>query len=157
LTEVQMLLHDSQSNDEREARGRLSVNGVWFWGGGELPDAPSCRFDAVLSDTALGRGLCRLCGARCSSLRAALEGEESGQVLGVVDDLLAPLLDSDHDAWVGRLCEMEGALFRPLLNALSTKQWDALSLYPLDGLVYRVRPRELRYFWRRACPLPESG
>ena len=34
--EIGMLLHDHPVNVAREARGRASANGIWFWGGGRL-------------------------------------------------------------------------------------------------------------------------
>src|SRR5512135_1744577 len=37
LNELQMLLHDHPVNLAREARGELSVNALWLWGGGQPP------------------------------------------------------------------------------------------------------------------------
>ncbi len=37
MTELQMLLHSHPVNVEREQRGKMPVNSVWFWGGGLLP------------------------------------------------------------------------------------------------------------------------
>jgi len=37
LTEMQMLLHAHPVNIQREQRGLMPVNSVWFWGGAELP------------------------------------------------------------------------------------------------------------------------
>ena len=36
MNEAQMLLHEHPVNLEREARGALPVNSVWFWGGGTI-------------------------------------------------------------------------------------------------------------------------
>ena len=36
--EIQMLLHDCSINDERQRRGEVPINSVWFWGVGKLPD-----------------------------------------------------------------------------------------------------------------------
>ena len=37
-TEIQMLLFDAPFNQRREADGLPPVNGLWFWGEGELPE-----------------------------------------------------------------------------------------------------------------------
>src|SRR5262249_25463081 len=49
MNEAQVLLHQHPVNTEREARGTLAVNSVWFWGGGTLA-APEARpFSMVLA------------------------------------------------------------------------------------------------------------
>ena len=37
LNEVQMLLHSHPVNQQREARGELTINALWLWGGGIKP------------------------------------------------------------------------------------------------------------------------
>ena len=37
LNEMQILLHTAQVNIERERRGDLPINSLWFWGSGRLP------------------------------------------------------------------------------------------------------------------------
>jgi len=39
--EIEMLLHDHAVNRQREARGALPVNAVWFSGGGRLAEVPA--------------------------------------------------------------------------------------------------------------------
>ena len=39
LAEVQMVLHGHAVNLERQRRGQPPVNSLWFWGGGDWPDA----------------------------------------------------------------------------------------------------------------------
>ena len=39
MNEVQMALHDCPVNAERERRGAVPINSIWFWGGGSLPPA----------------------------------------------------------------------------------------------------------------------
>lgn len=38
MTEIQMLLHTHPINRQRELRGQLPINSVWFWGGSALPE-----------------------------------------------------------------------------------------------------------------------
>lgn len=60
LNECQILLHNSAVNAEREARGDLPVNSLWFWGGGHTPMVTSERFNRVWSNHPLVLGLARL-------------------------------------------------------------------------------------------------
>ena len=38
MNEIQMCLHARQINEERQQRGELPVNSIWFWGSGTLPE-----------------------------------------------------------------------------------------------------------------------
>lgn len=60
LNEIQILLHTSQINLEREYAGRLSANSVWFWGGGTLPQLKDASWTAVWSDDVVALALARL-------------------------------------------------------------------------------------------------
>ncbi|MEM9171915.1 MAG: hypothetical protein AAGA84_04335 [Pseudomonadota bacterium] len=76
-TEWQMLLHSHPVNESRRDAGLMPVNGLWWWGGGELasiPDSMSCTAvdDTVALVTALsqlpGSGI----GLRCADTTAHL-------------------------------------------------------------------------------------
>ncbi len=56
FNEVQMLLHAHPVNEEREQRGALPINSLWFSGGGTLPRART-TFHAIVGSSALARGL----------------------------------------------------------------------------------------------------
>lgn len=60
LNEIQILLHTSQINLERETAGKLSANSVWFWGGGSLPQLKDSSWTGVWSDDVVALALARL-------------------------------------------------------------------------------------------------
>ncbi|MDH3672642.1 MAG: hypothetical protein OES46_16040, partial [Gammaproteobacteria bacterium] len=60
LNEVQILLHTAKTNAERERRGAPSVNSVWFWGGGRLPELKHTQWSHVWSGEPVSRALARL-------------------------------------------------------------------------------------------------
>ena len=72
LTEAQMLLHEHPVNVAREADGRSTANGVWFWGGGTLADAgalPSIAVTALQSPLGdLAHGIARHAGGSIEAL-----------------------------------------------------------------------------------------
>jgi hypothetical protein len=70
FNEAQVLLHQHPRNAARIAAGRLPVNGLWFWGGGRLPDAVRCIAATVLSEDPELLALQRLAQADASSQRA---------------------------------------------------------------------------------------
>jgi hypothetical protein len=69
--EIEMMLHDHAVNREREARGVLPVNAVWFSGGGRLADVralPPTFVSAAPSRLGdLARGIARAAGTAASN------------------------------------------------------------------------------------------
>jgi len=157
LNEVQMLLHHSEVNLEREQQGLPSINGLWFWGAGRLPTGSGrAPFTAVYTDQLLTRGLALWQGIpahdRPSGLDQLLATQPGGEVLVLLDDLQLPLLDAEPVAWRAALEALELAWFAPLSRALGRRLgW--LCLYPGQGWRYVCGPGSLRRFWRRPRPL----
>lgn len=48
MTEIQMLFHTHPVNLQREKRGLMPVNSVWFWGGAPLPIASDSLHDTIV-------------------------------------------------------------------------------------------------------------
>ena len=147
MNEAQMLLHQHPVNTEREARGTLAVNSVWFWGGGTLA-APEARpFSMVLAEDALARGLARSAGIAERSLPAGAEAmlaelPPQGRTLAVLGSPQAAALERD---W-----------FEPLLAALEGGRIGMLSLVLGGGnsmLEVETVRSDLRHFWRARKPL----
>jgi len=74
MNELQMLLHDHPVNQAREAQDRYPLNSLWFWGGGALPKPPEQRWQQVVSNDPLARGLALHSGSEWLSPPADLEG-----------------------------------------------------------------------------------
>lgn len=90
MTEAQMLLHGHAVNVAREARGQVSINAVWPWGGGRLPAPLTCPFKYVFSNDPVASGL----------------GSLSHAALGEVPE--------DATAWFERLPEHDALVVLPL-------------------------------------------
>jgi hypothetical protein len=108
LTEAQMLLHEHPVNVAREARGRLTANGVWFWGGGTLANAGQLPAIAVTAPQRplgdLARGIAHHAGGSIAALsrdetadgalsRAAARAHE---LAVVIQDAIASESDLAH-------------------------------------------------------------
>ena len=162
LTEVQLLLHVSPLNAEREQRGRPPVNSLWFWGGGVLPRVGQGTWSAVWSDGPLARGLGRLAGA---ALHALPPGAEDW--LQAADAAGAHLLAfepgptigqrGDGTAWRQSVECFEQRWLSPLLGALRAGDIASLALYSERGTGRRLVRTDLRRWWRRRRPLSCYG
>ncbi len=142
MTEMQMMLHASTVNAERNDRGLLTVNSLWFWGAGEMPPV-SARPDwgRVVADDPLAKGLARL--YRISTEEAVVGRSATRQA-------------ASSELWQTTLMSPEAGereLFVPLLNRLRAGELDEL-LIELPGIGrWRIERRALRCLWRRRRPL----
>ena len=64
LTEAQVVLHTHPWNEQRTAAGKRAINSLWFWGGGELPQAVHTPHAQVRSREALLQALARAAGVQ---------------------------------------------------------------------------------------------
>lgn len=129
LNEAQMRLHQSAINRARERRGDPVVNSLWFWGGGVLPTLPPSRWAYVCGDDPLVAGLARVSRARHERGACGAPAQlPAGEVLRVSQGI---------------------ECIEPYYAALKTGQIGQLTLYRLDGYVYRARRAHLWRFWRR--------
>jgi hypothetical protein len=131
LNETQMLCHALEFNREREARGRPTLGGLWFSGGGILPPGGQGPVARLVGDCVLSRGLLAL-------------------RVGVGDDELIAehatgraVMRADAGAWLQALVELEGRMPELLRDC------EELQVHPGNGTVYRSRARSAWRFWRR--------
>ena len=135
LNETQMLCHGLALNDARMARGASPLSGLWFSGGGLLPDAVVSPIARLVGDCPLARGLFQLGGA---------SGADELVVEHAAD---RAVMHADPGVWVAALDRLEQRM-----GAL-TGDCAALHVHPGNGTVFRWTPRAARRFWRRRRPL----
>ncbi len=158
LNDVQMILHACALNTVREEAGRLPVNSLWFWGGGTLPPTVPARFNTVLADHPLARGLAchtdtpgRALPDDADALLAACDAHETS--LLVLDSLHAAVLTADADNWLGALGEVQSCWLAPLLEALGRGRLGRLTLVSDTGRQWCLERPAWRHGWHRRRPL----
>jgi hypothetical protein len=142
MTEIQMLLHASPVNARRGEQGLLTVNSLWFWGGGVLPQAGGvCDWDRVIADDPLARGLARLQGLETEAPAATALASAAGEKRVL------------WQATVESLELAEQALFAPLLAMIKAGELTKLVIV-IPGLgSWRIDRAALRRWWRPRKPL----
>jgi hypothetical protein len=153
MTEVQMVLHASPVNERRSEQGARAVNGLWFWGGGTLPEAVAdCGWDHVIASDRLSRGLARLHGITSegpSSTTLATLSQAGPSVLWVDDSLQSPIPTAELFA------QLELKLFDPLLAMVQGGELSQLVI-ELPGVGrWAIERAVLRRWWRRCKPLAD--
>lgn len=156
LNEIQMLLHASEVNRRREARGETGINSVWFWGGGSLSPPPPCPFVQVWGDHPLAQGLALNAGLAPHPLPADtaawLDAAEGGRQLLVFDRLAVPARLGAVEEWLDAMQTLQGRWITPLWSALRAGRLAGLAIGGAGALDYYIRPGQARRWWRRARP-----
>jgi hypothetical protein len=148
ITEAQMLLHELPLNEQREAQGKLAINGVWPWGSGAKPSIAAAGYQHVYADDAWVRGLGRAGGAEPLRLPA-----DAGAIAGARADVLFVL----KTAPARSLQRIEQTWLEPLAAALERAQASELRLALVARgrtIACRLTRRHMHRWWRRRRPLP---
>lgn len=159
MNELQMLLHTHPVNRAREARRQPLINGLWLWGGGVLPAARECRYDAVLGGHPLALGMARHLQVTAwpapASLAELLQNQACQRPLVLLENLMAPTLIEDGDAWKTTLEQMERDWFAPLSSALGhgIDSLELISPTAFGVLHWQCRSQDRWKFWRSPQPL----
>lgn len=144
LTEIQMLLHDTPVNHERERRDRPTINALWPRGGDVLPDAVRAPVTKVYSTDVVLAGLATISREAYSaevpmsfdSLLGSTR-EETG-VLVALDGPGEALAGDDPFLWCAAVEELERLWLAPALAGLRSGRLRGLNLWPCNGRVYRI-------------------
>lgn len=161
--EAQMVLYGHAVNRDRETAGRPTINGIWFWGGGELPRgiARPPGIDLLVSSSPLVQQL-----ASCSGI--ALHDVEphelfSGKLVGakhvllVFDTLERHAQNLDVAGWTNAVQQLDATWFQPLLAALAAGHIGHLRVrapaWELEHDFTLSRRQHAFGFWRRTRPI----
>ncbi len=155
FNEVQMLLHAHPVNEEREQRGALPINSLWFSGGGTLSRA-STSFQAVIGSSALAHGLSKLTEIPFTATEQGIAAISANDVLIELRDAATESMRLDPVAWKDALEDLEQHWFAPLAGLLRKGRIRQLVIATVaNGHSYRwsVNRMNLWRWWRPAASL----
>ncbi|MDP1536769.1 MAG: hypothetical protein Q8L95_06255 [Burkholderiales bacterium] len=160
LAEVQTVLHAHPVNHRREADGKPTVNSLWPWGQGSLPDDIQANFNAVWSNDPVVAGLCAYANMLCLPPPDRYQST-SGRILAILDSLAAPARTLEALAWREALLAFERDWLAPAVAALKRGECTGLRLIGtrLGGapatVAYELKRSNLLRFWRKPRSLTE--
>jgi hypothetical protein len=125
MNEIQMRLHASQINEQRQQRGELPVNSIWFWGSGTLPEYVECQWSRVFSDEEITRGLAKHANVPCSELPECIDAimeqaDEADNMLAVISFGLRHAQFHDLGGWQDFISYLEQYWFAMLSSYIKT-------------------------------------
>ena len=162
--ESQMLLHNSDVNQQRKLVGLKPVNSLWFWGGGK-PQITQFQAEIIYSsDENLSklRGQLFAKAAKCESqtlpkrtsqLVGQIETKTTTQVL-LLDQLFMPALENKLDEFQQELDDIDEHIIKPLLHAWQKDQIDIV-IDCCDGIVLKPQRTPPWKFWLKPQKLRE--
>jgi hypothetical protein len=138
LSEAQVILHNHPVNAARAAAGKLTVNSLWFWGPGALPDHVHTRHRTVVSGDSSLRALAARGGVATPPPDATIDLAKAEGVLLDLRALRSPQSLARHG-------------IQPALQGLRQRTLDTLCLDFGDGRVVIYRHAHRWRFWRRGA------
>lgn len=156
--ELQMLLHTTAFNRQREREGKLTANALWLWGGGESGRSLRPQHDLLIANHAFAVRCAQISGQQHAKLterfdRRLIKGHQ--RTLVVLDALMAPTEHDDIHAWQEAVSAIEQRWIAPLYEALRSGVFDRINIIPCAGNVFSLSRRSHWKRWRRSQPLAQ--
>ena len=149
LNELQMLLFEHPVNQAREARGELTVNSLWLWGGGGLPAVPKPAVGLYSNDADVG-ALGRFCGVEAEAMPSLFSvGLLDKNKLIVLDQLKEAGQYGDAFGWREAIIAMERDWFVKLVAYLRWHSSTVNLIDPVNGESLSVNTTDIWKIWRR--------
>ncbi|MBI3547067.1 MAG: hypothetical protein HY081_10855 [Gammaproteobacteria bacterium] len=155
LNEIQILLHTATVNAEREQRGQLPINSLWFWGGGRLPRLTALPWSQIWSNEPMSLALARLAGGVATTNAPASfaewqeAGDKPGEHLVVLTDVHNARLYSDAARCTQAMHDLEKNWMEPLCQALKKNTLSQATLVGDGAKNFTLTARHARRWWRR--------
>lgn len=159
--EIQMTLHASAANEQRRQNSESLINGVWFWGGGQLPErAASCAYERVYSIDPVSAGLARLNDVTVEPIAELLDGLQADAsasakrpARSILVDWAIPASSDQIEKLMLTPAKLEA--FCAAALARLKQQGGVLEIHSPDFSL-KLTPARLRRFWRRPKPLKQQ-
>jgi hypothetical protein len=147
LNEAQMLFFQHVVNQNRETKGRLTINGLWLWDLSlNLNDETIAQPEQVFSKEALAIALAEQAGIGVQAINNISE-IKSDAVL-VIDYLYQAICYGDVEAWLDALKQFCKNELLQVEELLASKKVDEVHVYSCSGLVFKVNRFNLMKFWK---------
>jgi hypothetical protein len=158
LAEVQPLLHGHRVNRERIKAGRGTVNHLWPWGAGRLPEKAQRNFDLIWTDDPVLKGLGTLAGIEVAPPPIRYAGT-NGRALVRLDHLTTASAALDAMAWRTALAALEADWIAPAVAAATRGAVPSRLTFVATGtdraLQVDASRADLWRFWRKPLALAD--
>ncbi len=153
INELQMLLHGSNVNFERESRNMWIANSIWLWGGGCLPKFDlNSSYDKMITNNSVFSGIGYHCGFDVLSLNENFpENIKSENNFIVLDMLSEQVQRRDVYTFMETLNEMESVFFTHCNEQLLSGGVGKIKIITDAGTI-TITKKQLGHWWKRVKP-----
>ncbi|MFK5914015.1 MAG: hypothetical protein QM484_06545 [Woeseiaceae bacterium] len=151
INELQMLIHGSNVNFERESRNMWTANSVWLWGGGCLPEAKlNSSYDKIITNNTVFKGVGYHCGLDVLPLidNDISENIKANNNFVVLEQLSEQVQRRDLYTFVETLNKIESDFLLPCHELLMNKTVGKIKIITDVGTL-TVTKKQLGRWWKR--------
>ncbi len=156
INELQMLIHGSNVNFERESRNMWTANSVWLWGGGSSPEVNlNTYYDNIITNNLIYAGVGYHCGVDVLPLKHALSLDETfsenikmNNNFVVLDMLSEQVQRRDLYTFVQILNKLEKDYLTPCDDLLTKGSLREIKLIT-DAGIFFITKKQLGRWWKR--------
>ena len=152
LTEIQMILAHHPINTWRQQQGLLSINSVWFGGGGVLPKIQQAPWQWMIGNDVYTQGLAKLTRTTYHEIEHLEELKLTSRFLEQGTGLLVWQTPFYHEENRAPLLEqwqkLELMVFAPLQRILQQGLWRKVSLHFAKSKDYDLNRSRIWFGWR---------
>ena len=157
--EMQMLLHGTNVNFERESHNMWTANSIWLWGGGCLPEIKlNSHYDKILTDNTIFFGLGYHCGLDVLPLKPILpldnnfsDNLKTNNIFVVLDMLSKQVQNRDLYTFVEELNKLETDFLISCNELLLNGTVQTIKIITDAGII-KVTKKQLKRWWCRIKP-----
>jgi len=160
FNETQMLLYEHPVNQARLARNELTINSIWLWGGGIMPESVKSSYHKIWCNDLLSRALALASATQHAKLPPNAEIWQQSAAPGnhfvVLDTLWKKIQYNDAYGWREEFKKLEQNWFSPLYAAVQEGEINKLTLTTLNENFTRsftITRKDLWKFWSTTKPL----
>ncbi len=159
--EIQMILYQHSVNQRREQQGMAMINGIWFWGEGQVQGQSSSHpINANFWGQGWLQGLAQHLKQPIQvlpkdgyqwleSLESSSSQSNADNIL-LLDNLYFALLQGDNTLWQQYCCNYQQQWLQPLQQALKQGKLQQLVLITGHGDWFELNAWHLWRWWRKA-------
>lgn len=146
LNEIQMFMHQHEVNAARTSRGLLTINSLWCWGAGTVPQGFNAKLGWYCDDPVLNQ-FARSLGLNPESCANINRGDDFGDAV-LIDLRLIEFLKTGVAAELDQLLlDIDRNLLKSLLVSAAKRRSD-LTLRAGYEFDFELKPTATMKFWR---------
>lgn len=150
--EIQMLLHGTNVNFERESRGMPPVNSLWLWGAGSLGnlEQSSHGYNNVISNNKVCQSIAKFTATDCSELEDnVLARVDVKNTFLMTDSLSEHVRNQDVYLYLQTLEHINKTILMPCEDLLFSNKLKAVRLLTDGNVSITINRKNSGYWWKR--------